>query len=78
MGRMWEFGGLILEMDKVHFTVRLSILTTNHDGKSTLLKQSPISVTSQRGFSNNIEVVAENIFRLFVFSLANHVLVHIQ
>ena len=27
------------------------------------------------GLSNNIEAVAENIFRLFAFSLANHVLV---
>ena len=30
------------------------------------------------GLSNDIEVVAENIFRLFAFPLANHVLVHIQ
>ena len=76
---MWGFGGLILEMDKVDFTVRMSFLTltTNHEGKSTLFKQSPLRAQTP-GLSNNIEVVAENIFRLLAFSLANHVLVHIQ
>ena len=37
---------LILEMDKVDFTVRMSFLTTNHEGKSTLLKQSPLSANT--------------------------------
>ena len=45
-GRTWGFGGLILEMDKVDFTVRMSFLTTNHEGKSTLLKQSPLSANT--------------------------------
>ena len=42
----WGFGGLILEMDKVDFTVRMSFLTTNHEGKLTLLKQSPLSANT--------------------------------
>ena len=73
---MWGFGGLILEMDKVDFTVRMSFLTTNHEGNQLYSNSHPSAQTP--GLSNNIEVVVENIFRLLAFSLANDVLVHIQ
>ena len=43
-GRTWGFGGLILEMDKVDFTVRMSFLTTNHEGEIN----STQTVTPQR------------------------------
>ena len=65
---------ITINADKYNFKSRTDI-QLYHSNNLESINSHPSAQTT--GLSNNIEVVAENIFRLFAFSLANHVLVHI-
>ena len=72
MGLWWTGFG----MDKVGFADRVPFLAGRPRGEVGSVR----AVTPQHKHldSGGIEVVAGSMFRLFAFSLANHVLVHIQ